>query len=88
MAVLGPDLPGEKFWDFATMTSKDNDGVYILGGLTIEEDEKKDEIYKLSCENSLDTCQWTTLEAKMKYPTHGHIAFHLPKLLAKKFCSA
>ena len=82
-------MPGKLFF-FATLSAMDQRSVYLMGG-TCEDcrpDQARDEILKLKCENTLDTCEWILMDQKMKYPTYRHFAFHIPDLIAQKFCSA
>ena len=47
-----------------------------------------DDMYKFECTtNSIDDCEWKTMEQKLKYVRGGHVSMLIPDSLAKELCS-
>ena len=47
-----------------------------------------DGMYKFECStNSIDECEWKTMEEKLKYGRGAHVSMLIPDSLAKELCT-
>ena len=59
----------------------------VSGGINTAGD-LVDDMYKFECTtNSIDDCEWKTMEQKLKYVRGGHVSMLIPDSLAKELCS-
>ena len=79
---LGPNLPVEMAYH-EMVSSPNNQALYTFdNGYGHQED-----IHKFSCSGSINSCQWTKSNLKLKYGREVSVAFRIPDSLANKLCN-
>ena len=79
---LGPNLP-VNMAEHEMVASPNNQVLYTFGN----DYRPREDIFKFSCSGSINSCQWTKSNLKLKYGRHETVAFRIPDALANKLCN-
>ena len=84
--IFGQSLP-HTVSSHVLVTSPSGRGVLSVGGLIKEDGNTTGDIYEMSCNGSLDDCEWVTLKQKLKNPRTNFGAMLIPDNLASELCN-
>ena len=58
--------------------------MFVIGG--VAEDKTRNEVYKLTCGESIESCKWEENDVKMKHARAGHVVWPISDSLATEIC--
>ena len=66
------------------VSSPDKKALYAIGGW--DGSDETNDIYKLHCIDSIQTCRWTKSKTILRYGRDDFVAIPIPNSLADKLC--
>ena len=70
---------------YSSVTNPKGTGIILSGGFNLN-GEPQNDMYEFDCKDSINDCQWTKLEQKLKNPRMGHVSMLIPDSLAEELC--
>ena len=85
----GPDadLKQQLYILRSVQPSRNEDTLFLVGGIHQNSNEELPVIYQLVCDKTLASCKWEDTEMKMKYGRKGHVVLSIDESLAMKLCN-
>ena len=69
--------------DHHIVASKDKQNLYTIGNGYVKHNN---DIYMLTCLESINNCTWTKIDTKLSLERYGTVAMRIPNALADKLC--
>ena len=84
--IIGPELPVPLKLT-QVIESEDGKSLYTVGGFSLPDNTNyvKD-IFKLVCEDTIDSCEWENTGVKLEIGRKKHVALPISKSLAQDLC--
>ena len=83
----GPELIQQLHELRFVQPSRNEDTLFLVGGIHQNSKEELPVIYQLVCDKTLASCKWKDTEMKMKYGRKGHVVLSIDESLAMKLCN-